>query len=126
MQNTQNTAETEQVEVSASKLQLLLSKYHEDKTKYSEEISKLMAKIKADEAKMAMYEEVLQKMQLGHKTRSAKRGDTSRKVTEEIEKINAFDNWYRDNKDKLADECYGKYYAAELDAFKKKMETFLN
>lgn len=121
MSNTQNNMESEQVEVSASKLQMLVSKHHESKEKYLMEIAQLKAQIRARDEQINLYDNAILKLKLKKDTRSTKTGDNTRKVLEELNRTRQFDEWIEKNKDRLVDEEYNKNYKADVDLLRHKL-----
>lgn len=119
------TTEQEQVEVSASKLQLLIANCQELKEKQAKEISKLKGQLKACEEKIDLYENTIEKLKT-MKPSKTPRGEGTKKVIAEITKTREFDEWYEENKDKLIDEQYKRYYKYEVDELKERLNKLFN
>jgi len=113
--------ESEQVEVSASKLHLLLASQQETKKKCVEQIAKLQAEIKAKDEKIGLYDNALKKMQMMKHTKSTVSGENTRKVIEEMQKSKQFDEWLEKNREKMVDAEYKKNYEAEVELLRKKL-----
>jgi hypothetical protein len=108
---------SEQVQVSANQLQMLLDKLQKEKQKYVELSSQYEAKLKAKEAEIKMYDDTIQKIKL---TKPKPAGSSS-KILEQMEKSKKFDEWYEQNKHKLVDEEYAKNYEHEVNQLKDKL-----
>ncbi len=123
---TDNISESEQVEVSASKLQLLLASHHEFKEKHLKEVAQLNAKLKAKEQEIKLYNDAIQKLGTMKKQKNVRTGDNTRRVIDEINKSKEFDKWYDDNKNRLIEEEYEKNYKSEVDKIQEKLSVLLN
>lgn len=116
--------ESEQVNVSASKLEILISKQQTDKEKHARDIAKLKAELMAKEEAIKMYDETLQKMKLTHKTKS-QNGAGSKRIQEELNKARQFDEWYEKNRDKMIEEEYNKNHKFEIDSLRDKLSKMI-
>ena len=120
------TAESEQVEVSASKLQMLIATQQENKEKHLREVAQLKAQLKAKEMEIKLYDDAIHKMKMMRHSKSVKAGDNTRKVMEEMSKSKKFDEWYEKNKEKLIEEEYNKNHKAEVEALKNKLSKLVD
>lgn len=121
-----NITESEQVEVSANKLQILIASQQENKEKHLKEVAQLKAQLKAKDLQIKMYDDALVKLQTMKRSKAVKSGDTTRKVMEEMNKTRQFDEWYEKNKEKLIDEEYNKNYRADVELLKNKLSKMLD
>jgi hypothetical protein len=108
---------SEQVQVSANQLQMLLAKLQEEKQKYAETISQYEAKLKSKETQIKLYDDAIQKVKLA----KPKTVGNSSRILAEIEKSKKFDEWYEKNKDKMIDDEYSKNYEREVNQLKEKL-----
>lgn len=120
------TAESEQVEVSASKLHMLIAAQQENKEKHLKEVAQLKAQLKAKEMEIKLYDDAIHKMKMMKHTKSMKAGDNTRKVLEEMHKSKKFDEWYEQNKEKLIEEEYNKNHKAEVEALRNKLNKLVD
>lgn len=120
------TAESEQVEVSASKLQLLIASQQESKEKHLREVAQLNARLRAKEAELKLYDDALQRMKLTRKSKSTKSGANTQRVLEEISKSKKFDEWYEQNKEKLIEEEYNKNHKFEVEELRNKLNKLVD
>lgn len=111
--------ESEQVEVSASKLHYLISNHLELKKKNSEDVSKLKAIIMAKDKQLEMYNEALAQLSSGYK---GKRKGDGTKMVEEIDKLKKFDEWYEKNRETLIIDEFNKSHRADIDAFRDRLQ----
>jgi membrane protein involved in colicin uptake len=112
--------ESEQVQVSANKLQLLIEKQRQEKEENAKNVARLEARIKACEMEKHAYEDALRKASL-MKTSKAKHVSDNSKIAEEIEKAKKFDEWYEKNKCKLIEEEYTKNYENDVNKLKERL-----
>ena len=117
--------ESEQVEVSASKLQLLLATQQEEKEKHLREVSQLRAQIKARDESIKLYDDAIKHLQLSKKSKQ-KSGENTKRVIDEINKAKQFEEWYEKNKDKLIEEEYNKNHKAEVELLKNKLSKIID
>ena len=120
------TAESEQVEVSASKLQMLIATQQENKEKHLKEVAQLKAQLKAKEMEIKLYDDAIHKMKTMRHSKSLKAGDNTKRVMEEISKSRKFDEWYEKNKEKLIEEEYNKNHKAEVEALRNKLNKLVD
>ena len=118
--------ESEQVEVSASKLQMLVAAQQENKEKHQKEVAQLKAQLKAKEQQIKLYDDAINKLKLKKDTKSAKSGDCTRKVIDEINKSKQYDEWCEKNKERLIEEEYNKNYKAEIEFLKNKLSKLVD
>lgn len=120
------TAESEQVEVSASKLQMLIATQQENKEKHLREVAQLKAQLKAKEMEIKLYDDAIHKMKTMRQSKSVKAGDNTKRVMEEMSKSRKFDEWYEKNKEKLIEEEYNKNHKAEVEALRNKLNKLVD
>ena len=120
------SVESEQVEVSASKLQMLIAANQESKEKHLKEVAQLKAHLKAKEIEIKLYDDAINKMKTMKRSKSAKAGDNTRKVMEEMNKAKQFDEWYEKNKDRLIEEEYNKNHRADVELLRNKLSKLLD
>lgn len=115
------TIESEQVEVSANKLQLLITNQQEAKERHYKEIAQLKATIKARDLEVQMYEDAIKKLQLNKQSHSSKQNASSRRIMEDISKGKLLDEWYEKNKEKLIEEEYNKNHKNDVESLRAKL-----
>lgn len=113
--------ESEQVEVSASKLRWLVMMQQEHKEKHAQEIARLKAYIRGQDEKLKLCDNAIRQLKLGKDTKRAKNGDTAKKMMDEIQKAKQFDDWYEKNKEKLIEDEFNKNFKADVELFKSKL-----
>lgn len=118
-------SESEQVEVSASKLKLLLDNQQELKEKHIEEVAKLKAEIRSKNNQLSLYDNAIKQLS-GKVHKSVKNGENTKKVIDAISKMKTFDDWYENNKEKLIEEEYEKNYKFEVDKLTQKLSSIMN
>ena len=111
---------SEQVEVSANKLQILMAQHQTYKENAVGEIARLKAQLKSKEEQIRLCLDALNQMKMMKNTKT-KNGGTD-KIMEEMAKSKNFDNWLAEHKEELVDKEYEKYYKREVDELNKKLE----
>jgi len=113
---------SEQVEVSASKLQLILenhARYKEEKVK---EIACLEAQLRSKDAQIQIYKEALSKLQNMKMIRNPTSNTCgSKKIMEEINKAKQFEQWYVENKTTLVEKIYTTRYKQDVDDLREQL-----
>jgi hypothetical protein len=117
---------SERVEVSANKLQILIAQSQENKEKFVKQIAQLESQLKAQDEKIKLYENSIQKLKLMKNLKNSRNGEGSKKILEELNKSKKFDEWFSENKNKLVEEYYNKQYKSEVDDLKYKLEHIFN
>lgn len=111
---------SEQVEVSANKLQILMAQHMSYKENSVKEIAKLKAQIKAREEQIKLCMDALNQMKMMKSSRT--KGVGTEKIMQEMTKAKEFDTWLAEHKDEMVDKEYEKYYKQEVDELSKKLE----
>lgn len=114
---------SERVEVSANKLQILIAQSQENKEKFLKQIAQLESQLRAQDEKIKLYENSIQRLKLTKNLQNSRRnGEGSKKILEELNKSKKFDEWFSENKTKLVEEMYNKNYKSEVEELKSKLE----
>ena len=113
---------SEHVEVSANKLQILIAQSQENKEKFLKQIAALESQIKAQDEKIKLYENSIQRFRLMKNVQNSRNGEGSKRILEELNKSKKFDEWFNENKNKLIEELYNKQYKNEVEDLKHKLE----
>lgn len=116
--------ESEQVEVSANKLQMMIAQHQEYKENIAKEMAKLKGQLKAREEQIKLYSSAIDQIQISKQTKSAHAGEGTKKLTEVMTKAKEFDEWYEKNKEELIEKEYAKFYKQEVDELKEKLSRF--
>jgi hypothetical protein len=112
---------SEQVEVSANKLQILMSQHMAYKENAVKEIAKLKAQLKAKEEQVRLCMDALNQMKIMKASR-AKNGVGAERIMQEMTKSKQFDTWLAEHKDELVEKEYEKNYKQEVEDFSRKLE----
>jgi uncharacterized protein HemX len=119
--NTSDIEQSEQVEVSANKLQILMAQHQNYKEQSVKEFARLKAQLKAKDEQLRLCMDALNKMKTMKSSRM-KGGVGTERVMKEMSHAKEFDDWLAKNKDKLVEQEYEKFYKSEVDDFSKKLE----
>lgn len=117
---------SEQVEVSANKLQVLIANQLEYKEQCTKEMTKLRGQLKAKDEQLRLYNDAINKLKMMKMQKSSHtNGVGTKRVMDEMSKSRQFDKWFEENKNALVEKEYDEHYKSEVEELRSKLNSLL-